>query len=188
MSLNHKNQIESFISVDVETAGPNPGHYSLLSIGACTVIKPRKTFYIELKPVNDNAKPEALAISGLTLEGLKEKGTLPEKAMSQFADWVVKVVPKDIKPIFVAFNAPFDWMFVNDYFYRYLGKNPFGYSALDIKALYMGLEKASWSETKMRYLGPRYLDGRELSHNALQDAIDQADILEKLLVLIKTAG
>jgi ribonuclease T len=28
---------EVFISVDVETAGPIPGEYSLLSIGACRV-------------------------------------------------------------------------------------------------------------------------------------------------------
>ena len=39
---------EAYISVDVETAGPNPGQYSLLSIGACLVFVPAKTFYVEL--------------------------------------------------------------------------------------------------------------------------------------------
>ncbi len=28
---------ETYISVDIETAGPNPGGYAMLSIGACTV-------------------------------------------------------------------------------------------------------------------------------------------------------
>ena len=34
-------QLEPFISVDVETAGPSPGQYSLLSIGACTIVRLR---------------------------------------------------------------------------------------------------------------------------------------------------
>lgn len=180
MVIEKHGQIETFISVDVETSGPNPGLYSLLSIGACTILTPRQTFYIELQPVSDNAKAEALAVSGLSMEALKEKGTPPDKAMSQFEEWLAEIVPGK-QPVFVAFNAPFDWMFVNDYFHRYLGRNPFGHMALDIKALYMGLEKTAWSKTKMRNLGPRFLDGKQLSHNALQDAIDQAVILEKLL-------
>jgi hypothetical protein len=32
----------------------------------------------------------------------------------------------------------------------------------------------TWAETSMRFLSPRYLDGRPLSHNALGDAQDQA--------------
>ena len=42
---------ELLISVDVETAGPNPSQYSLLSIGACLVDEPDQKFYIELTPV-----------------------------------------------------------------------------------------------------------------------------------------
>ena len=53
---------EAYISVDVETAGPSPSQYSLLSIGACLVSRPEKSFYIELQPVNDKMLPEALAI------------------------------------------------------------------------------------------------------------------------------
>ena len=54
---------EAHISVDVETAGPNPSQYSLLSIGACMVCDPQRTFYVELQPVNDNFLPSALTIS-----------------------------------------------------------------------------------------------------------------------------
>jgi hypothetical protein len=43
---------EVFISVDVETAGPIPGDYSLLSIGACVVDEPSQTFSCELQPIN----------------------------------------------------------------------------------------------------------------------------------------
>jgi hypothetical protein len=34
------------------------------------------------------------------------------------------------------FNAPFDWSFVNYYFHRFTGANPFGFTALDIKAVH----------------------------------------------------
>ncbi len=173
--------MHTFISVDVETAGPNPNQYSLLSIGACTVGEPQQTLYVELQPVNDNALPEALAISGLTLEGAREHGLAPGEAMASFEAWLTRVVPGESRPLFVAFNAPFDWMFVADYFHRFLGRNPFGHAALDIKALYMGLTGLPWSKTSMRFLSSRYLKNRNLSHHALRDAIDQAEILQAIL-------
>jgi ribonuclease T len=184
----HDAMEETYISVDVETAGPNPSGYSLLSIGACTLYHPQQTFYVELIPVNDRATAEALAVSGLSLEALCERGVPPAEAMEAFAAWVRQVVPSGSRPVFAAFNAPFDWMFVHDYFYRYLGYNPFGYSALDIKALYMGLARVPWTETSMRQVGARYLDHRHLAHHALEDALDQAEILTKLLAEIDKRG
>lgn len=79
--------LAAYVSVDVETAGPNPGQYSLLSIGACMVADPQRTFYVELQPVNDNALPAALAISGLSLEELAERGVPPAEAMARFEAW-----------------------------------------------------------------------------------------------------
>jgi len=177
-----------FISVDVETAGPHPGRYSLLSIGACLVSDPDLSFYVELQPVNDSATPEALAVTGLSLVELAERGLPPAEAMASFEAWVKTLTPHNRRPVFVAFNAPFDWMFVNDYFHRFLGRNPFGYSALDMKALYMGLTGARWSETSMRYVAARYLDGRPLTHHALSDAQDQAEMLRAMLAEARAHG
>ncbi|TET55051.1 MAG: 3'-5' exonuclease [Anaerolineales bacterium] len=175
------NGLECYVSVDVETAGPNPSHYSLLSIGACLVIDPAREFYVELQPVNDLSTDEALSISQLSLEDLAEQGLPPAEAMTRFADWLAGEVPPDQQPVFVAFNAPFDWMFVSDYFHRFLGRNPFGHAALDLKALYMGRTNVPWSQTTMRYVAKRYLDGRPLTHNALQDAKDQAELMQRIL-------
>lgn len=172
---------ETYISVDVETAGPNPSDYSLLSIGACTLEPPQRTFYVELVPVNDRATPEALAVSGLSLETLRQRGLPPAEAMGRFANWVGEVVTEGSRPVFAAFNAPFDWMFVHDYFYRFLKHNPFGHSALDMKALYMGLMGVRWHETSMGQVSAPYLDRRRLRHHALEDALDQAEILSQLL-------
>lgn len=179
---------ETFISVDIETAGPYPGGYSLLTIGACAVEDPEQTFYVLLKPVSENATPEALAITGLSVAELAERGLEPVEAMRQFEAWALAQKPEGNRLVFVAFNAVFDWMFVNEYFHRYLGRNPFGHSALDIKALYMGLTGSTWSETSMRYMAARYLEGRPLRHHALDDARDQADLLRRMLEEARTHG
>ena len=172
---------ETYICVDVETAGPYPGQYALLSIGACLVEDERRTFYIELQPDRPESTSDALAISGLSLDVLKESGIPPREALAAFADWVQKIVPNGHIPVFVAFNAAFDWMFVNDYFHRYLGYNPFGHSALDIKAYFMGQMGVSWMETSMKHISTQLLEERHLSHNALRDAQDQAEVFRHML-------
>jgi DNA polymerase III epsilon subunit-like protein len=177
---------EFYISVDVETAGPYPERYSLLSIGACTLEHPRQSFYVELKPVNSNAIQSALDISHLSMNELDENGLEPGEAMAQFESWLETVVPQDHRPVFVAFNAAFDWMFVNSYFYRYLGRNPFGHAALDVKSFYMALHGVPWAETSMHYVAPRYLEDRKLTHHALQDALDQANIFHRMLDAVQT--
>ncbi len=172
---------EIYVSVDVETAGPNPSQYSLLSIGACLAADPNRSFYVELKPVNGNYDSQALQISGLSMEELNRTGLAPADAMRQFESWLAALVPQGSLPVFVGFNAPFDWMFVNDYFHRYLGHNPFGHTALDIKALYMGMSGVPWTETTMRLVAPSYADHPALSHHALHDAEDQAQLFVKIL-------
>jgi DNA polymerase III epsilon subunit-like protein len=172
---------EYYVSVDVETSGPYPGGYSLLSIGACTLPQPRATFYAELKPINEHVIPEAMQIHRLSLEQLNDHGEEPSLALERFADWLAKHAPREQPPVFLAFNAVFDWMFLSYYFHHYLGRNPFGHAALDIKAYYMGKYGVTWAETSMRYLSPRFLADQPLSHHALQDAIDQADLFIKIL-------
>jgi DNA polymerase III epsilon subunit-like protein len=172
---------EVYICVDVETAGPIPPDYSLLSIGACTVIEPQSTFYIELQPVNAQSVPEAVEVHKLSLERLTVEGVQPRDAMQRFETWLKELSAPPKPPVFVAFNAPFDWMFINYYFMHYLGYNPFGHGALDIKAFYMGQAGVPWHKTSWRYLSPQYAESTQLTHHALQDALDQAGLFKKLL-------
>lgn len=172
---------ETFISIDVEVSGLYPGRYSLLSIGACLVEDPQIGFYIELKPVNTEAVDSALYGTSLSLEKLSKEGVEPTKAMPAFSDWIHQVSPGGTRAIMVAFNAPRSWGFINHYFMEYLGENPFGHSAVDIKAFYMGLIGCAWEETSMLYLSPRFLKGQKLPHDALADARLQSDLFRKLL-------
>jgi hypothetical protein len=81
----------------------------------------------------------------------------------------------------VGFNAPYDWAYIDHYFLQFLGDNPFGHTALDIKAFYMGLTGCPWDETSMIYVSPRFLKGEQLPHNALEDARMQAELFRQLL-------
>jgi DNA polymerase III epsilon subunit-like protein len=167
---------EVFVSVDVETAGPIPGEYSLLSIGACAVTDPTKTFSCELKPINRNADPKALEVSGLSLDELAKNGLKPREAMRSFAHWIELLGGKDASVVFVGFNAPFDWSFVNYYFHRFLGSNPFGFTALDIKALYMGATGCDWADTRSSKVAERLVPRLKGDHRALHDAQYQAEL------------
>jgi ribonuclease T len=173
--------LKSFISVDIEAAGPAPSWYALLSIGACTLRQPRNTFYVELVPDKEQFDPTAMQIHKLDLPRLYREGLPPDEALRRFSAWLVEVLPYGRAPLMVGFNAPFDWMFINDYFIRYLGNNPFGHSAIDIKAVFLGASGVSWTETSGNHLHGRYDRGSELSHNALDDAVSQAVIFEGIL-------
>lgn len=187
---------EIYISVDVETSGPNPSTYSILSIGA-SIIGTTHEFYVELKPANDNYVREALehcsfskAVTERTRElgggpealmrTLKERGLSPEVAMKNFATWIGNSVG-EARPVFVGFNTPFDWSFVNDYFHRFLGENPFSISGIDIKAYYMGMMRCTWEETTKRRIRPQFRSSKQHTHNALDDALEQAEMFAKML-------
>jgi DNA polymerase III epsilon subunit-like protein len=173
---------EAYFSVDIETSGPVPGDYSMLSLGACLVDNPSRTFYIELQPTTRNADPEALRITGFDLDLLTENGEEPHRAMRRFSEWIQKTAEART-PIFVGFNAAFDWAFVNWYFHHFLLVNPFGIAPIDVKSFYMGLSGALWKETKSSRLPPEFQPGvaPEGPHNALGDARRQADMFRRML-------
>lgn len=171
---------ECFISVDIEASGPIPGKYSMLSLGACVVGQLERTFYIELKPISPSFEPAALSVSGLNLEELFQKGIAPTEAMASFRAWVKKCA-KDSSPVFVGFNACFDWQFVNWYFVEFCGSNPFGHNAIDIKSYFMGLKGVPWAMTTSSELPAEFQPDHRQTHQALDDARAQAEIFSKLL-------
>ncbi|MBI3760784.1 MAG: 3'-5' exonuclease [Chloroflexi bacterium] len=172
---------ETYLSVDVEASGPIPGEYSLLSLGACLVGNTAETFYVELRPITNNYIRSAVEVSGLSLAELQKRGVEPATAMAEFERWIQRVTPEGGRPVFVAFNATFDWMFTHYYFIRFLGRDPFGISGLDIKAYYAGLTGAQWGDTTKGRLHKRFKSKRRHTHNACDDAIEQAEVFEKML-------
>jgi ribonuclease T len=176
---------ETWISVDVETSGQTPHTGSLLSIGACLVDDPERGIEVLLRP--EPGLPwddDAEAIHLLDRAGLERDGMDPADAMAAFEAWLAEVVPAGSRPVMVALNAPFDWMFVADAFWRHLGRNPLGHSAIDIKALYLGRhlgEVDRWKRTSRRDIRERYPVSLPHTHDALDDAREQAAILREIL-------
>lgn len=182
-----KEKNEVYISIDIETSGPIPGEYSMLTIGACNVDASDQVFSCKLKPISKNADPDALAMTGLSLENLRVEGLQPKVAMTKFQHWIEKVAGTENLPVFVGFNAPFDWSFVNYYFHRYLHSNPFGFTALDIKAFYMGATGSNWKNTRSSQISDRLNPTLKPDHNALHDAQYQAEIFRLIRKITQQA-
>jgi len=173
-------QGECLLSFDVETSGPIPGKYSMVSIGACAVEDQNKSFYREVVPLTPEFVPEAMQTIGRNMRYFQDVGMEPADVMGELDRWVHSTSGSR-RPVFVAFNAPFDWSFVNWYFYHFLGRNPLGISALDIKALYCGKFGTSWDETRSSKVHQRLHRSEHHTHNALDDAKEQAQLLVSIL-------
>jgi DNA polymerase III epsilon subunit-like protein len=172
---------ECLISVDIESSGPIPGEFSMLSLGACLVFSPETQFTCKIRPTTNNADPGALEVIGLSLDHFVEVGIEPLVAMRAFSKWILES-SEGASPVFVGLNAPFDWSFVNYYFRRYSGENSFGFTALDIKALYMGRYRSTWHDTKSSAMCRALNVEPTGDHDPLHDALFQAELCRAILL------
>lgn len=165
-----------YIMVDIESDGPIPGDYSMLSFGAILVDDALdKTFYGRLKPISDRFNPEALSISGHSrAEALSFDD--PKQVMTDFAAWIEKTSLD--RPVFISDNNGFDWMFICWYFHHFLGTNPFGHSSYNLGSLYKGMVKDTYKTFK-------HLRKTEHTHHPVDDAKGNA---EALLIMKRELG
>lgn len=182
-----------YISADIEADGPIPGQYSMLAFGLCVAASfdgssfeakepSARTFYRELKPVFDAVDERALAVSGLDRDSLALVGTDPERAMREAADWVAAEAGR-ARPVLVGYPVVFDWMFLHWYFVHFVGASPFGFaSALDMKSIYQAKASVTISEAGRDDLPSSLRGDQAHTHNALDDAIEQAGIFNRLFV------
>lgn len=182
-----------YFSVDVEADGPIPLVHSMLSLGACVAgtFDGRRfdrhdpsaaTFYAELKPVSDEVDAAALAVSGLDREHLRQEGEDPAEAMTRFAAWVRDVADAG-RPVLVAYPAAYDWPWVSAYLSRYAaGGSPFGFSGvLDMKTMYAVKAGVRIGKAVKRRMPAQLLSNRPHTHNALDDAVEQAELFANLM-------
>jgi DNA polymerase III epsilon subunit-like protein len=163
----------------------------MLSLGAVVVKEDHsgelmigESFYVEIRPTAAGVDPGAMAVNGLDLEDLKVNGRDLPEALASLNRFVEANVVDGTKPVFVGHNAVFDWSYVA-YSYVFCGiENPFGYKALDTKALASGVLGLHWFDSNKERLAevlslPKVDDDKV--HRADYDAWYQAHILIQLL-------
>jgi DNA polymerase III alpha subunit (gram-positive type) len=126
-----------------------------------------------------------MAVNGLDIDVLRREGLPMADALSSLTAFVEANTDAGSKPVFVGHNAPFDWSFVNWSYHACGLPNPFGYKALDTKALAMGVLGLHWFDSNKERLDelldlPPVEEGKV--HRADYDALYQAHILAQLLV------
>ena len=176
---------EIYVSTDVETDGPIPGPHSMLSLGSAAYTADKRlvaTFSANLETLPDAAahpqtaawwrtQPEAWAACRSGLEA-------PEAAMKRYADWVDALGGK---PVFVAYPAGFDFLFVYWYLIRFAGRSPFGFSALDMKSFAMAQLRLDYRASTKKAMPGHWFDPLPHSHVALDDAIEQGALFCNML-------
>lgn len=114
-SKENKKMQKTLFVVDVESDGPCPGLYSMISFGAVAVDRSlSKTFLGKVAPLPGASRFEAAAAISGTSRAMHESYEDPEVVMTKFRDWI-KEVSQDSVPIFVNDNPAFDWQFINYY-------------------------------------------------------------------------
>jgi hypothetical protein len=182
-----------YFSVDVETDGPIPGRYSMLSFGIVVAgtfdgktfrraDPTARTFYAELKPISDHWQPDALAVNGLDRASLLVHGREPRDAMSEAATWIAAQAGAG-RPVMVAFPVAFDWAFLYWYLVSFSDSgSPFGHaSCLDIKTAYAVKAGAPIVAAGLRSIPAHLQSRRAHTHRALDDATEQADLFANIV-------
>lgn len=161
----------SYFMIDVETDGPIPGDYSMISFGAVIVDENLdKTFYGKLRPISEKYHPDALKISGHTREETLAFDK-PLFVMQKFAEWIRE--NSKGRPIFISDNNGFDFMFITWYFHHFMLHSPFGHSSQNLGSLYKGITKDTFQNFK-------HLRDTSHTHNPVDDAMGNAEALLKL--------
>lgn len=197
-------KMNMYFSVDVETDGDVPGVSSMLSVGVVALLPQtlsvHRTSYLTLKRLPD-ARP-----LNTTMEWWDQfpeawvwarRGAIdPKTAMEELRTFIQSCIADMhrteepgtiIAPVFVAKPVGFDFMWVNYYFHRFLGENPFHLAALDMGSLAMGLTGIENLRSSAWPLS--WTEGLQKNdHHALHDAENQAEIFRRMMKYTKDRG
>ncbi len=176
---------EIYVSTDVETDGPVPGPHSMLSIGSAAYLADKTlvgTFSANLETLPGAAgHPRTMEwwrTQPAAWKACRQDLQTPEAAMRGYLAWLDGLPGK---PVFVAYPAAFDYMFVCWYLNLFTGKNPFGWQSLDIKTYAMAMLKINFLDTVKSNMPRRWFDELPHTHLALEDAIEQGALFCNML-------
>lgn len=184
-----------YISTDIETDGPIPGEYSMLSFGSAAFIFdfPTKKFELvevfqrnlELLP-NAKQSPDTMnfwAENQAAYDETRINPVNPEVAFKDYVKWL-----KDIRKtfngdvVFVGYPAGFDFTFIYWYLIKFAGESPFSFSGIDIKTFAMAVLGTKYRETTKKNFPKEWFSKKHKhTHVALEDAIEQGELFMNIL-------
>jgi hypothetical protein len=185
---NRERKVDAYFSADVETDGPIPGPFSILSFAVVYAgsfdgrhfRRPENYelgLYKELRPISENFQPEALHVNGLDRKRLCVEGEPPGEAMTEVCRWI-KAIAGMAQPVLVAYPLSFDWSWLYWYFIRFSAEgSPFAYSrCFDIKTALAVKAGIPISEAGRSHIDPFLRPTHPHTHHAIDDAVAQAEI------------
>jgi DNA polymerase III alpha subunit (gram-positive type) len=176
---------EIYVSTDIEADGPIPGPHSILSIGSAAYTEDSELLSVfsanlELLP-NASAHPDTAkwwATQPIAWEACRKDLESPDQAMKRYVAWL-ETLPG--KPVFVAYPAGYDFTFVYWYLMRFVGKSPFGFSAIDIKSFAMAVMRTKYRATTKRSMPKHWFEKLPHTHIAVDDAKEQGALFCNML-------
>ena len=180
---------EIYISTDIEADGPIPGPNSMLSFASAAFREDKtlvSTFTANLKCLpGATGDPDTMKwweSQPDAWQAARANCREPNAVMPEYLAWI-KSLPG--KPVFVAFPASYDFMFVYWYLIRFTGGSPFSHSALDIKTLAMAAMGTDYRESVKRNMPAKWFEKLPHNHVALDDAIGQGVLFCNILAEIR---
>jgi hypothetical protein len=186
--MSSKSQV--YISIDVETNGPIPGPYSMLSLGAVafdasgTELSSWYQNFDLLDGSHADPKTQAFWEQNKNAYDLTRICTHPpSEAMTWFVSWV-RSLPGT--PVAVASPAGFDFTWVYWYLIRFTGSSPFSFSCIDVKTMVMTMLKLPYRDSSKQAWKASWQSGLPHTHHALSDAREQGVSFCKMLQELHT--
>lgn len=188
-------ETELYISTDIETDGPIPGPFSMLSFASAAFVVERnpETATLEKRLVdsfsaNLNTLPNA-STDPNTMEFWEkypeawafatENPQDPANVMPKYCEWLKAL---EGKPIFVAYPLGFDFTFIYWYLHKFASESPFLHHGLDMRSYAMGQLKRSYAKSGKQSMPQHWFDDLPHTHKALDDAIAQGALFCNMLI------
>jgi hypothetical protein len=176
---------EIYVSTDVEADGPIPGPNSMLSFASAAYRGDKAlvgTFEANLTllpgAAGDPKTMEWWRSQPKAWAACRSNPRAADVVMPEYVAWLKSLHGK---PVFVAYPAAYDFMFVYWYLIRFAGESPFSHSALDIKTYAMALLGTDYRDSVKRQMPARWFDDLPHTHVALDDAKGQGALFCNML-------
>lgn len=182
---------EIFVSIDIETTGPVPGLYSMISLGAAAFtavngLDSVSTFQANLKELpeaddgshRDDDTMDWWASHMDAWEAARKEPEEIEAVMNSFRLWIESLGP-NVVPVY--YPSGYDLPFISYYSQRFLGKVFLTHRAIDLQTLAWSMLGSPFVKNSRQSAYPKeWLVTNKHKHRAVDDAVAQGQMFMRM--------